>query len=296
MGIAHAPRVRLVVCDWAGTLIDHGCCAPVVAFRAMFARHGVYVTDEQVRSSMGLDQRAHIEAMLGHADICEQWQDSHGCAPGSGDVNRLFRDFVPAQLKALAEHSQLIEGVDRTLGFLRRRQIAVATTTAYFSAAAQRVLDLASAQGFAPDYAVCNDDVSMGLPAPWMIYACMDALGIYPAESVIAIGDTAAAVQAARSAGCVSVGLARTGNAVGLSELDWSLLTNERQAALLDRARAALTDAGADHVIDTMAELPALIEAAPRRSDRRSRRLALDNPRSGGLERAVREEAPRPWH
>lgn len=296
MGTARAPRVRLVVCDWAGTLIDHGSCGPVVAFRAMFARHGVYVTDEQVRASMGLDKRAHIEAMFGHADVCEQWHDSHGCAPGSSDVDRLYRDFVPAQLSALPGHSRLIEGVDRALGFLRRRQIAVATTTEYFSCAAQRVLELASAQGFAPDYAVCSDDVSAGPPAPWMIYACMDALGIYPAERVVVIGDTVADVRAARSAGCLSVGVARTGNAVGLSELDWSLLTAERQEALLVRARAALSDAGADYVIDTMFDLPALIDASPRRLNRGSSRFGLRALRRGGVEYGIAGETWGEWH
>jgi len=295
MGIPHVPRVRLVVCDWAGTLIDHGCCAPVVALRAVFARHGVYVTDEQIRSSMGFEPRAHIEAMLGHPDICDQWQDAHDCAPSSGDVDRLYREFVPAQLRALAEHSRLIEGVDRALGFLRRRGIALATTTGYCSGAAQRVLELASLQGFAPDHAVCSDDVAAGPPAPRMIHACMDALGISRPECVIAIGDSVADVQAALSAGCVSVGLARTGNSVGLSELDWSLLTAERQQVVLARARSTLSDAGADYVIDTMYELPALIDAGPRRSGRAASGLASRNFLRAGAARGFCDEAAGEW-
>ena len=36
------PPIQLVVFDWAGTTVDHGCFAPVAAFIESFARFGVF--------------------------------------------------------------------------------------------------------------------------------------------------------------------------------------------------------------------------------------------------------------
>ena len=39
----HLPHIRAVVFDWAGTIVDHGSCAPVKAFLEVFKRNGVTV-------------------------------------------------------------------------------------------------------------------------------------------------------------------------------------------------------------------------------------------------------------
>jgi phosphonoacetaldehyde hydrolase len=269
MTMSRASGVRLVVFDWAGTLVDCGSVAPVAAFRATFARHGVCVSDAQLRQWMGLGKRAHIEAILLVPDVAEQWHDVHGRSPSKADVDGLYRDFVPELLRILPEHSALIDGVDRAITYLRRHRIAVATTTGYFAGAAQSLCQAAKLQGFTPDHAVCSDDVAVGRPAPWMIYACMEALGVFPPEQVVVVGDTAADVWSGRNAGCFTVGVARTGNGVGLSEAQWASLGEERRQGLLAPARAELASAGADFVIDTLHELPAVIDSVARRLQER---------------------------
>jgi phosphonoacetaldehyde hydrolase len=49
--------IRLVVFDWAGTVIDFGCCAPVAAFRDAFAKLGVPVSVAEARAPMGLHKK-----------------------------------------------------------------------------------------------------------------------------------------------------------------------------------------------------------------------------------------------
>ena len=42
--LGHKPRVRAVIFDWAGTTVDFGSRAPVLAFVRTFAEFGVTLT------------------------------------------------------------------------------------------------------------------------------------------------------------------------------------------------------------------------------------------------------------
>ena len=52
-----------------------------------------------------------------------------------------------------------------------------------------------------------------------------------------------------------------TGNQVGLTAGGLAALTHTERDALRDRARASLAEAGAHYVVDTLAELPACLDA-----------------------------------
>jgi phosphonoacetaldehyde hydrolase len=56
-----------------------------------------------------------------------------------------------------------------------------------------------------------------------------------------------------------TVGLSASGNEVGLSRAEWLALPPAEQARLRERAAAKLVAAGAHVVIDSVAELPAVL-------------------------------------
>jgi phosphonoacetaldehyde hydrolase len=259
MGTRPSPGIKLVVFDWAGTLIDHGSVAPVHAILTVFARAGMSVTKAQVRSAMGLRKRDLIETLLRIPAVLRSFEATHRRSPTGRDVDELYDAYVPAQLAAIRESDELIDGALTSLAVLREERIAVATTTGYFRAASELVLARAREQGFAPDFAVCSDDVPAGRPAPDMIHACMQALHVQMAREVLVVGDTSLDVLTARNAGCLSTGVAGTGNEVGLPHRDWAELTLPAKNAALANAHRTLRDAGADFVIDTLSELPLVI-------------------------------------
>src|SRR5271156_4497404 len=108
-------RIRAVMLDWAGTTVDHGSRAPVLALKTLFEQRGVQLADEQARRDMGLLKRDHIRAILALPEIQDQWQRVTGHSPASSDVDSLFREFGPLQLECIVQHSQLIEGVADTV-------------------------------------------------------------------------------------------------------------------------------------------------------------------------------------
>jgi phosphonoacetaldehyde hydrolase len=100
-----------------------------------------------------------------------------------------------------------------------------------------------------------------------MMYRCFADLGVWPPHRVVKVDDTGVGLQEGRAAGTWAIGVAVSGNAVGLSLADWQALAPAEQAALRDEAGARLRADGAHLVIDSVAELlPALdlIEARMR--------------------------------
>jgi phosphonoacetaldehyde hydrolase len=77
----------------------------------------------------------------------------------------------------------------------------------------------------------------------------------------VKVGDTVSDVEEGLNGGMWTVSVAVSGNEVGLSLADWQALPAERQQALRRTAATRLARAGAHYVIDTVADLPAALDA-----------------------------------
>ncbi len=212
---AAANRIGLVVCDLAGTVVDYGSRAPIAAFIELFSRHGVKATEEEARIPMGKHKRDHIEHMLTMPAIAEQWKHLHGGEWTVGDLDALFQEFLPLQTDILDAHSDIIPGAVEALELWRSAGIKVAATTGYNRPMTDRVLAAAARQGLTFDFSCCAAEVPAGRPAPWMMYRCMEAAGVYPPSRVLKIGDTLVDMEEGRHAGAWTVGASKSGNMLG---------------------------------------------------------------------------------
>lgn len=253
-------RFKAVVFDWAGTMIDFGSFAPMGAFVEVFRRFGITASMADARGPMGLPKRAHIRAMLAAPHLAAQWQQAHGRPPDEAAIDAVFAAFVPLNEEIVADYATLVPGALETVAFLRGRGIRIGSTTGYTRSIMARVLPVAAAQGYAPDNLVCADDLPEGRPGPLGMYQCFVDLAVHPPQAVLKVDDTAPGIMEGVAAGCVTVGLALSGNEAGLTPDELAALPEAARAALRARVGAVLKAAGADHVIDSVADLPALIE------------------------------------
>jgi phosphonoacetaldehyde hydrolase len=94
-----------------------------------------------------------------------------------------------------------------------------------------------------------------------MMWKVMVELGVWPASACIKVDDAEVGIGEGRAAGAWTVGVAASGNRVGLSLCDFEALTAADRQDRLAEAKASLAAAGADYVIDTVADLPPIVEA-----------------------------------
>jgi phosphonoacetaldehyde hydrolase len=253
-------NVRLVVFDWAGTTVDFGCQAPILAFIEGFKAKGIEVSARTARGPMGMEKRAHIKAVTEVSDVAEAWHQRYGRAVTEEDIDEMFNDFVPHLLSILDSHSHMISGVIEAVTSLRESGVLIGSTTGYFREAADIVAAAGARAGYVPDYLVCASDVEEGRPYPWMIYRVMEALNICPPEAVVSVGDTEVDMKAGLNGGVWSIGVAATGNEMGLNREAFDQLDSGERESLLTKVRERLYAAGAHLVIDTMEELPAAVK------------------------------------
>ena len=253
-------RFKAVVLDWAGTVIDFGSFAPMGAFVEAFGQFGVTATIAEARAPMGAPKRDHVKAMLHAPGIAAQWERLHGRAPTEADMDAVYRVFVPMNEDVAARYATLVPGAREAVEALRARGLKIGSTTGYVRSIMERVLPVAAAQGYAPDNLVCADDLPEGRPGPLQMYQCFIDLRVYPPSAVVKVDDTEPGILEGVAAGCLTVGVALSGNHVGLTPEDLAALPAAEVARLREGAAAKLRAAGADHVIDTVADLPALLD------------------------------------
>jgi len=260
-----------VILDWAGTTVDHGSLAPIRVLQKIFFDRGIEVSEEEARRDMGVLKKDHIRSLLRFSRIASAWEGRYQQTPGEKEVESLFADFIPQQMACLVECSTVISGVLEAVQGFRDRGLKIGSTTGYTRPLMDILLPHAAKQGFSPDCTLCPDDVGAGRPFPWMIYENAVRLKVYPLEALVKVGDTISDVEEGLNARTWSVGVARTGNMIGVSEEQWFALPQNDQAARLQDARRRLLEAGAHYVIDTLAEIDPIldqIEARLRAEDR----------------------------
>jgi phosphonoacetaldehyde hydrolase len=252
-------RFKAAVFDWAGTIVDYGSFAPMGAFQRAFAQFGIDVTVAEARAPMGKPKWDHVHALLATPRIAAQWQDKYGDAPTDADVDAIYAVFVPMNEQVAADYATLVPGAKEAVEALRAMGLKIGSTTGYTRSIMERVLPVAAAQGYVPDNLVCADDLPEGRPGPLGMYKCMVDLVAYPPAAIVKVDDTVPGIAEGVAAGCLTVGVALSGNAVGLTPDEVAALSAAEISARRDVAAKILFAAGADYVVDTVADLPALL-------------------------------------
>lgn len=224
-------KIRLVIFDIGGTIIeDHG--EVVTSFSAALAANGLPATEAEIKELKGSSKREVIKKF-----VERQWGNED-----AGNDNRIAKAYADFRTELENRFSnggvKPIMGAEASFSYLKAHDIACATTTGFYRSVTDRILNSAGwQQTFAAN--ICSDDVKVGRPSPYMIFHAMEACGIDDVRKVLNVGDTPLDVQAGTRAGVRGV--------IGV-------LTGVHKEARLSQESPS-------HLIGSVADLPALIEA-----------------------------------
>ena len=223
--------IQLVVFDIAGTLMeDTGVL--IDSFLQAFENNNIPASEQEIQQWRGAAKRDVIRYFVSR----QLGQQSDGIEDVVDEVFQAFRQ----QLEDNYRNSTLepIAGALDTMDWLRSKNILMATTTGFYTAVRDLIVEKLGWDGDFFDCNMCSDDVPKGRPAPYMIFQCMSHLRVLDVNRVIAIGDTPLDMQAGCNAGCRGVIGVLTG-AHGIETLGMTRHT---------------------HIIQSVANLPALLE------------------------------------
>ena len=250
----HGP-IRCVIFDWAGTTMDFGCMAPAVVFCKVFKKAGVPIDMEEARIPMGAHKKVHIGLICEIPNVRRRWVEVHGREPTEEDVSRMFDDFVPMQEACLSEYSELIPGTLEAVTACRERGYKIGSTSGYLPGMLAINLHDAEKQGYVPDATFGAGDVARGRPFPHMVLRNILELDISPVQAVVKIDDTLTGIEEGLNAGCWAIGLAISGNEVGVQLDQWNAFPEAVKQKHRDRIYPTMYQRGAHYVIDSIADL-----------------------------------------
>jgi phosphonoacetaldehyde hydrolase len=245
--------------------MDFGCMAPAVVFVEVYKRKNVPISMEEARAPMGAHKRVHIQKISELDSVRERWREAHGKDPGEADVDAMFAEFVPLQLDCLSTYSELIPGTLEAVKEIRKMGAKIGSTTGYLKAMMEINQADAKRQGYEPDSTVCAQDVPAGRPYPFMCLQNVINLQVSPLESCIKVDDTVPGIEEGLNAGMWTIGLAVSGNEVGLPLDEYNALPADEKERKRKRAFERMYQGGSHYVVDTIAEMMPCIEEIQQR-------------------------------
>ncbi|NIL18741.1 phosphonoacetaldehyde hydrolase [Pseudomonas sp. AN3A02] len=260
MNYQQPSKLQAVVLDWAGTVVDFGSFAPTQIFVEAFGEFGVAVSLEEARGPMGMGKWDHIRTLCNLPKIAERYRAVFDRLPTDADVTALYERFMPLQIEKIALHSAVIPGALEAINTLRGQSLKIGSCSGYPAVVMAKVVELARQNGYVADHVVATDEVPNGRPHPAQALANVIALGISDVAACVKVDDTWPGILEGRSAGMWTVALTCSGNALGLTYEQYKALPADE--LVLERARITRMFEGSrpHYLIDTIVELPAVIE------------------------------------
>lgn len=257
--------IAAVVFDWAGTMIDFGSRAPVLAMLQVFEEAGLPVTEAAVRRHMGMAKREHLAAILAEPQAAAAWTAARGARATEADLDHLMERLEPAMQTAASACAELIPGAAAEAARLRAAGVRIGSTTGYTRSMMEPIAAAASAQGYSPDALVCAGETAQGRPTPLMLWRALAELECWPVHRCVAVDDAVVGIEAGVNAGLWTVGVVASGNGVGLDAAAYAALPAAERLQRLTPVIAAFSAAGVDIIIESVADFArahAVIEEA----------------------------------
>ena len=86
-----------------------------------------------------------------------------------------------------------------------------------------------------------------------------ELLGVYQFDEIVVVDDTPVGIEAAKNGGMTAVAVSLTGNSLGMSKAEVQQMSETDLQQRLLEIETDFRKAGADYVIKSVAELPALL-------------------------------------
>ncbi|MFT5788517.1 MAG: phosphonoacetaldehyde hydrolase [Shewanella sp.] len=254
-------HLQAVILDWAGTVVDYGSVAPTSIFVEAFARAFDFnVSLAEARVPMGMGKWDHIKALGALPSLNARWQERFGQSMQNHDVDFIYQTFMPLQKAKVAEYAAPIDGALVAIEWMREQGLKIGSCSGYPKEVMDILVNASAALGYKPDAVVASDELAPGSrPGPWMALENVIQLGVNAVWRCVKVDDAAPGIAEGLNAGMWTIGIVKTGNAVGMTQAQWQAQTAEQQRTLLTNGRAELLDAGAHYVVDSLADIPEVL-------------------------------------
>ena len=254
--------IKACIFDLGGTIVDRYSITSLISLKKIFENRGINVNNTLIQKDMGINKKDHIVKLLNDKYIERQWFQRYKDHPDEYDINILFNDFNDNQYEYSDKMIDILPETPGCIDYLNFNYIKTGCTTGFDKKNMEIIKNKLDHNDIYLDSYVSSTCLNKpSRPYPYMIHKNMLNLNINNPQQVIKVDDTVVGIEEGKNAGCVTVGVARWSinmNIMNINDAyDFDLKDIQDQ---LKESRKVLNDSGADYVIDTLDELPRIIE------------------------------------
>ena len=253
--------IRCCIFDLGGTIVDKYSLSPLLSLSNAFGLRRIMIPSNILSKDMGKMKLDHIKLLCNEPVVKDKYPDL--------DPIDVYRDFNKFQINYMDNYLDIIPETKQCIKYLDDKSIRTGITTGFNKEQMDIAIEKLRLDGIILESAVSSSCIpNASRPNPDMINENMDRLNIRSPKHVIKIDDTEVGIQEGINAGCYTVGVAKWSINMNVYTYAIKHLLNSSNSDVesmlyykLEESRKKLKDAGADYVIDTLDELPKVIDS-----------------------------------
>lgn len=254
--------IRLAVFDLGGTIVDRYSLSPFISLKHAFKMKGLNIPNRLIYKDMGIEKHEHITEILKDKYISREWIKKYGEYPNMNSTMSVFDEFIKYQMDDGIKNIEILPETKSCIEWLGDNNISTGVTTGFsrpiMNAIKEKLLD----DDIHIDKYVSSTCLGKpGRPNPYMMQEIMNKLDLtFDTKKVLKIDDTCVGIQEGKRAGTLTVGVAKWSTNMKMTEYDQDKnMSKEEYVERLKSSREALWSANPDYVIDSLDELPRII-------------------------------------
>ena len=254
--------IKACIFDLGGTIVDRYSLTSSLSLKKLFSNRGLSVNNQLIQKNIGMNKEDHILTIMNQRFVADQWLQRYNDYPDEFDMRILFNEFNEIQCEHSDKMIDILPETKDCISYLRFNYIKTGCTTSFNKENMEIIKDKLERNNIELDSYVSSTCLNkQSRPHPDMIQKNMDNLGITYPNQVMKIDDTVVGIEEGKNAGCITVGVARWSINMNINNINdaYYLGIHEIQDQLKE-SRKVLKGSGADYVIDTLDELPRIIE------------------------------------
>jgi len=253
--------IKACIFDLGGTIVDKYSMTPFRSFKGAFERNHIKIRNSLIKNDMGMDKKEHIEKILNDPYTARAWFVQHKHYPTNIDIEKVYHDFNKLQ-NEYSKQIDIIPETKKCIDFLRDKNILLGSTSGFGKETVSIISEVLRKNDIYMDSYVSSSCVSYTAlrPKAGMIYKNMKQLGLSGcAHEIIKFDDTKIGIMEGKNAGCITVGVAGWSTYMDIIPDKKGNLNDIHYTKRLIKSRKKLSEAEPDYIIDTLDQVPQLL-------------------------------------
>ena len=256
--------IKACIFDLGGTIVARYSLTPLLSLRKLFINRGINLNNDLLLKGVGMKTQEHILNILNDKTILNKWLKRYNDYPDEYDVKVLLNELKREQCSYSENIIDILPETRECIDYLGFNYIKTGCTAAFDKENMKVIQNKLELNDIYLDSYVSSEGNKPSRPPTFMIQENMKRLGISNPKEVMKIDDVAEGIEEGKNAGCITVGVARWSIHMNIMNISDAYEFDERYPEIQDKlkhSRNVLREAGADYVIDTLDELPRVIES-----------------------------------